>query len=343
MVGVSTKPGACDVCKGMEGIVFTEEPVRPHLNCRCRIEKHDKPPVEPRWTFDGSRFCLKNGKCWPAVSGPKGKGALPPGVYTITGNPVAVSDPKFCDKSGNCWWVPIEPDFDAGGRGSFGIHPDGGKPGTRGCIGLADSDTTDARDALGQHRDKKFMSNKVVSLFLILFLGFPSGVAAEDIDNVATDAWAFLEAVHGSQLLKDHYEFAGQGSEREELMIDPLCIKFGFEENSQACFEYYQCRFAAQDEVKSYYLVALSRILPRAKIERVVVEERPSDDYPYEVVHVTIAGKVLTCHRGVGEHARGAFGRFCPVRFDGRDLYKLPAPEIMEGPCRAILTGEKDR
>ena len=154
---VHPKPDACDVCKGMEGIVFTEEPERPHPNCRCRIEKHDKPPVDAQWTFDGSMFCLKNGKCWPAVSGPLKKGALPPGVYTITGNAVAIGkdDPRYCDEKGNCWWVPIEADFDAGGRGHFGIHPDGGDAGTQGCIGLTNRDTNDAYHALKNAKGQK--------------------------------------------------------------------------------------------------------------------------------------------------------------------------------------------
>ena len=159
---VHPKPGACDVCKSMEGFVFTEEPARPHPNCRCRIEKHDKPPVGTQWTFDGSMFCLKNGKCWPAVSGPWNKGALPQGVYTITGNAVTVPPehekyPSFCDRNGNCWWVSIEPDFDADGRGGFGIHPDGNSPGTAGCVGLADEDTTDARKALGNAKGQKIL------------------------------------------------------------------------------------------------------------------------------------------------------------------------------------------
>jgi hypothetical protein len=193
-------------------------------------------------------------------------------------------------------------------------------------------------------KDRRSMSNRIIFLILILVFGLPTrAVAVEDNDEIARDAQAFLEAVHESQLLKDEYEFAGQGSEREDLMIYALCARIGNEKGYQACFDYYQCRFFAQDEVKSYHLMALSRILPRGEIEKIVVEERPSDDYPYEVVHVTLAGKVLTCHRGVGEHARGAFGRFCPVRFDGRSLYTLPAPELMDGPCRSILTGEANQ
>ena len=175
----------------------------------------------------------------------------------------------------------------------------------------------------------------------MLVLCFPLVVTAEGDVGAAGDAQAFLEAVHGTQLLRYHYEFAGQESSREDSIINTLCADFGYTKDSQACFNYYQCRFALRDEVKSYYLIALSRILPRGEIERVVVDERPSDDYPYEMVHVTIEGKVLTCRRGISESARVVLGRFCPVSYDGRDLYRLPAPEFMEGPCRSILTGSK--
>jgi hypothetical protein len=66
-----------------------------------------------------------------------------------------VSDSRYCDDSGNCWWVPIEPDFDAGGRGGFGVHPDGHGDGTLGCIGLTGADTTGVRDALGAAKGQK--------------------------------------------------------------------------------------------------------------------------------------------------------------------------------------------
>ena len=104
---VHPKPGACDVCKGMEGIVFTEEPARPHPNCRCRIREARQPaggyPVD---LLTETSFASRTANAGLRCRGPKGKGALPPGVYTITGKPVVVSDSDFCDESGNCWVGP---------------------------------------------------------------------------------------------------------------------------------------------------------------------------------------------------------------------------------------------
>lgn len=53
--------------------------------------------------------------------------------------------------------VPIEPDFDTGGRGHFGIHPDGGPQGTRGCIGLTGDDTSDAFKVLQNAQGAKIL------------------------------------------------------------------------------------------------------------------------------------------------------------------------------------------
>ncbi len=98
---------------------------------------------------DGSGNAINR---WPAVSGPWGKGQLPKGEYTLSSPPVLVppSHPKqsaYCDSVGNCWWQPIEPNFQTG-RTELGIHPDGNVPGTAGCIGASDKDTTSLLDAL---------------------------------------------------------------------------------------------------------------------------------------------------------------------------------------------------
>ena len=79
-----------------------------------------------------------------AISGGHGNGYLPEGVYTVkTKNVVVGKGLKlgFQDsRSKKRWFIPIVPDFDTG-RNKLGIHPDGGKGGTLGCIGLRGADT----------------------------------------------------------------------------------------------------------------------------------------------------------------------------------------------------------
>ncbi|BDQ34565.1 DUF2778 domain-containing protein [Pseudodesulfovibrio portus] len=143
------KPGACERCLDMAKETYPEEPKRPHPNCKCVYKKHDIKDPETDWMFDGTHLCIKGGPCFAAVSGGFGKGALPPGVYNIITNAITLENIQetqgYCDKHGNCWWVKIAPTFDANGRGGFGIHPDGNKSGTLGCIGLSARDTSEAK------------------------------------------------------------------------------------------------------------------------------------------------------------------------------------------------------
>jgi hypothetical protein len=115
------------------------------------------------WEYNRSNNTLnqidKSGivvKSWPAVSGPWGKGQLPPGDYTLTSPPSTVSKSNrkhssFCDSVGNCWWQPIKPKFPTNRKG-LGMHPDGNKPGTEGCIGATDKDTRNLRDELTRNQ-----------------------------------------------------------------------------------------------------------------------------------------------------------------------------------------------
>ena len=116
-------------------------------------------PTGLDWKYDSVSGTLtqtdSNGKpinSWPAGSGPWGSGQLPPGKYTLPSSPVPVppDHPRrssYCDYAGNCWWQPITPNFPTN-RTGFGIHPDGNVPGTAGCIGATDKDTTSLWDAL---------------------------------------------------------------------------------------------------------------------------------------------------------------------------------------------------
>jgi RHS repeat-associated protein len=116
-------------------------------------------PLGLDWVYDTGTGTLSqtdsNGNVtnsWPAGSGPWGNGQLPPGDYTLPSGPVPVlpihpNQSSYCDGAGNCWWQPITPNFPTN-RNGLGIHPDGNVPGTAGCIGAKNNDTTDLYDAL---------------------------------------------------------------------------------------------------------------------------------------------------------------------------------------------------
>jgi RHS repeat-associated protein len=97
---------------------------------------------------------------WSAVSGPYIPGPLPQGDYTLSGpplpvDPTASENAPYCDPSDNCWFQPLKPNFDTdrgkkGGR--LGIHPDGNKPGTEGCIGVTTEDTKDLYNFLKKNK-----------------------------------------------------------------------------------------------------------------------------------------------------------------------------------------------
>ena len=90
---------------------------------------------------------------WPAAglranvrSGPHGKGCLPDGLYRVDSRALRrkrSSETSFCDRAQppNAWFQPITPLFSTR-RSAFGIHPDGGVEGTRGCVGIVDSNTS---------------------------------------------------------------------------------------------------------------------------------------------------------------------------------------------------------
>lgn len=93
-----------------------------------------------QWTAKG----LKT----PAVSGPFGNGYLPLGLYEARRNQLLdkPAGSSYCDPSKRCWMQPLLPQFSTT-RTDLGIHPDGGTPGTEGCIGITDKDTKAWYDA----------------------------------------------------------------------------------------------------------------------------------------------------------------------------------------------------
>lgn len=82
---------------------------------------------------------------WDGVSGPWGRGRLPEGIYNVTdivALPNVPANNAYCDATGSCWWAPLQPRFQTN-RTSLGIHPDGNLPGTEGCVGVSNSNTSD--------------------------------------------------------------------------------------------------------------------------------------------------------------------------------------------------------
>ena len=99
--------------------------------CEVVDVKDLTPLVLPGWTEPPSIS-------WPAVSGPHGKGALPDGWYYLTGEekPVKSEANSMTDtcENKNTYKFRLHPQFDTDRDGLL-IHPDGGPPGTAGCIG----------------------------------------------------------------------------------------------------------------------------------------------------------------------------------------------------------------
>jgi hypothetical protein len=78
-----------------------------------------------------------------AVSGPFGAGALPLGSYSAPRSMLLdKNDASYRDGADppNCWMQAILPMFSTD-RDDLGVHPDGGVPGTQGCIGLKVTNT----------------------------------------------------------------------------------------------------------------------------------------------------------------------------------------------------------
>jgi hypothetical protein len=83
-----------------------------------------------------------NGQTYSAVSGPYGDGKLPTGNYAVKVREAvegSTMTSPYC-AGGVCFFIPIEPLFNAKGRTGFGIHPDGNVAGTKGCIGISSND-----------------------------------------------------------------------------------------------------------------------------------------------------------------------------------------------------------
>lgn len=84
--------------------------------------------------------CYDPHKGWVARSGPWGRGRAPAGLYEMARPTEIAPHPSYRDGTGFTWWAALSPLFPTE-RSGFGIHPDGGIAGTKGCIGITDRDT----------------------------------------------------------------------------------------------------------------------------------------------------------------------------------------------------------
>lgn len=77
-----------------------------------------------------------------AISGPYGRHELPKGLYHAHRDKLLDKNGEvaYCDSLQQCWMQVIDPQFSTD-RNNLGIHPDGNKSGTLGCIGLFEANT----------------------------------------------------------------------------------------------------------------------------------------------------------------------------------------------------------
>jgi len=94
------------------------------------------------------------------------------------------------------------------------------------------------------------------------------------------------------------------------------------------------------ETAKSYYLIALSKILPNAPSAGVIIEEGKKGYLPYVLVHATVGNRLLTFYRVVDPDDQIQFGRLYLIEIDGMD-FDVPEIDFMEifnnDPCREVL------
>ena len=79
-----------------------------------------------------------DGEAFKTISGGGGKGPLPFGEYNITSSyTIRPSHPNYAAylREGVAFFALLTPLFKSD-RTDIGVHPDGGVPGTKGCLGL---------------------------------------------------------------------------------------------------------------------------------------------------------------------------------------------------------------
>lgn len=109
------------------------------------------------WRFTRQDVLVSpDGRSWRAVSGPHGYGRIPRGRYQIGEakevNP-AENNGGYTDADGFAWWCPLT-GHSYGTHFTMGIHPDGNVPGTHGCVGIKETTSRNAFEALKSSMDK---------------------------------------------------------------------------------------------------------------------------------------------------------------------------------------------
>ena len=114
------------------------------------------------WIFCNEVLTSPFGDQSDAVSGTRSYKymPLPKGEYLI-GETFLVNPPEFQkgaykDQSGFAWFTRLHPAFSTP-RTGLGIHPDGNLPGTEGCIGLKNFDTSSVYSSLKNSRGQKLL------------------------------------------------------------------------------------------------------------------------------------------------------------------------------------------
>lgn len=96
------------------------------------------------YSIDDGRLYAPHGESWKARSGGiKDADPLPNVTYFIGKVRQGFTDKRYQGRIGDPWFCPLTPEK-PNGRTGIGIHPDGGIPGTEGCIGIDPLENTEA-------------------------------------------------------------------------------------------------------------------------------------------------------------------------------------------------------
>lgn len=81
--------------------------------------------------------------------------------------------------------------------------------------------------------------------------------------------------------------------------MESVCESLGHDTTSDQCVAYSRCREKDPLNTRSYYLAALSTIVPNAKLAEITIEEGKWEktELPYVFVHAKIGEDLFTFYR----------------------------------------------